>query len=115
MTDPDGRTIGATYLRNNLDKTSVGIVLKAPEGRELFLSLVPRFDIVAENFKAGTMDRMGLGYDDVAAVNPRGVYLSISGFGNGLPGREATLYKSWPAYASVVEAMCGIYDYAAGP
>ena len=70
MVDPDGRSVGATYLRNNLDKRSVGLDLKSPEGRDLFIRLAGRFDIVAENFKAGTMERMGLGYDDIAAVHP---------------------------------------------
>src|SRR6476646_11038985 len=42
MVDPEGRTVGATYLRNNLDKRSVGLDLKSPEGRELFLALVPK-------------------------------------------------------------------------
>src|SRR5882724_695895 len=51
MLDPDGRKVGATYLRNNFNKRSVGIDLKAPEGRDLFLALVPKFDVVAENFK----------------------------------------------------------------
>src|SRR2546429_6145984 len=51
------------FRSNNLNKRSVAIDLKAPEGRDLFLRLVPRFDVVAENFKAGTMDRLGLGYD----------------------------------------------------
>src|SRR4051812_30611807 len=69
MTDPDGRAVGATYLRNNLGKRSLGLDLKAAEGRDLFLALVPKFDIVAENFKAGTMDRMGLGYEAIAAVH----------------------------------------------
>src|SRR5262245_17210798 len=46
MLDPEGRKVGATFLRNNLDKRSVGIDLKAPEGRELFLRLAPRFDVV---------------------------------------------------------------------
>ena len=67
---PQGRKVGATYLRNNFDKRSVGIDLKSPEGRELFLALVPRFDVIAENFKPGTMDRMGLGYADIAAHAP---------------------------------------------
>src|SRR5437588_10389171 len=75
MTDPDGRAVGATYLRNNFNKRSVGIDLKLPEGRELFLALVPKFDVVAENFKPGTMDRMGLGYDVIAALHPRAVYV----------------------------------------
>ncbi len=45
MLDPEGRAVGATYLRNNLDKRSVGIDLKSPEGRDLFLALVPHFDV----------------------------------------------------------------------
>src|SRR5882757_1790578 len=107
MVDPDGRKVGATFLRNNFGKHSVGIDLKAPEGRELFLALVPHFDVVAENFKPGTMERMGLGYDVIAAHYPRAVYVSISGFGNTVE----TPYRDWPAYASIVEAMSGIYDY----
>src|SRR6476660_1116328 len=59
MLDPEGRQVGATYLRNNFGKRSVGIDLKAPEGRDLFLALVPHFDVVCENFKPGTMDRLG--------------------------------------------------------
>lgn len=111
MVDPDGRDVGATFLRNNLNKRSVGIDLKAPEGRELFLALVPKFDVIAENFKPGTMDRLGLGYDDIAAVAPQAIYLSISGFGN----TGDSPYQSWPAYAAVVEAMSGIYEYKNGP
>jgi crotonobetainyl-CoA:carnitine CoA-transferase CaiB-like acyl-CoA transferase len=107
MLDPDGRKVGATYLRNNLNKRSIGLDLRSPEGRDLFLALAPRFDIVAENFKPGTMDRMGLGYEDVAKIHPSGIYVSISGFGN----TGDSPYREWPAYASVVEAMSGIYDW----
>jgi crotonobetainyl-CoA:carnitine CoA-transferase CaiB-like acyl-CoA transferase len=110
MLDPSGRKVGATYLRNNFNKRSVGIDLKASEGRELFLSLVPRFDVVAENFKPGTMDRMGLGYDTISGRHPRVVYVSISGFGN----IGDSPYRDWPAYASVAEAMSGIYEYRSG-
>jgi len=107
MTDPQGRKVGATYLRNNFDKRSVGLDLKAPEGRALFLELAANFDVIAENFKPGTMDRMGLGYDTIAPRYPRAIYVSISGFGNSVD----TPYRDWPAYASIVEAMSGIYDY----
>jgi crotonobetainyl-CoA:carnitine CoA-transferase CaiB-like acyl-CoA transferase len=71
MEDPHGRRVGATFLRNNLGKLSVGLDLKSERGRDLFLQLVPHFDVVAENFKAGAMARLGLGYDDVAKVDPR--------------------------------------------
>ncbi|MEO7572485.1 MAG: CaiB/BaiF CoA-transferase family protein [Acidimicrobiales bacterium] len=107
MDDPDGRAVGATFLRNNLNKRSVCIDLKAPAGRDLVLQLAPRFDVIAENSKAGSMARLGLGYADVAAVHPRAIYLSVSGFGNTVPSP----YDSWPAYAPVVEAMSGIYDF----
>ncbi len=111
MKDPEGRTVGATFLRNNLSKHSVGIDLKADAGKQLFLDLVPRFDVVAENFKAGTMDRLGLGYEDIRAVHPGVIYVSVSGFGN----RDDSPYREWPAYASIVEAMSGIYAWAQRP
>ncbi|MET0804426.1 MAG: CaiB/BaiF CoA-transferase family protein [Acidimicrobiales bacterium] len=111
MEDPSGRTVGATFLRNNLSKKSVGLDLKAPAGKQLFLDLVPQFDVVAENFKAGTMDRLGLGYEDVRAVHPGVIYMSVSGFGN----RDDSPYREWPAYASIVEAMSGIYAWAQRP
>ena len=57
MADPDGRAVGATFLRNNLNKRSLGIDLRSDAGRDLFLRLVPNFDVVADNFKAGTMAR----------------------------------------------------------
>jgi formyl-CoA transferase len=106
MTDPEGRTIGATFLRTNLDKRSVCVDLKAPAGRELVLRLAPRFDVVAENFKAGTADRLGLGYADLAKVHPSVIYLSVSGFGN-----TDSPYREWPAFAPIVEAMSGIYEF----
>jgi len=105
--DPEGRNLGATFLRNNLGKKSICVDLKAPEGRQLILDLAPKFDIVAENFKGGALARMGLGYDDIAAVHPAVVYVSVSGFGNLVP----TPYDGWPAYAAIAEAMSGIYDY----
>ena len=57
------------------------------------------------------MARMGLGYEDLAEQFPEMIYVSISGFGND----EVSPYRSWPAYASVVEAMSGIYEYKSGP
>jgi crotonobetainyl-CoA:carnitine CoA-transferase CaiB-like acyl-CoA transferase len=111
MADPEGRPVGATFLRNNLDKRSIGIDLKAPEGRDLFVRLIPNFDVVAENFKPGTMSRMGLGYDDLNERFPRMIYLSISGFGHD----DGSPYREWPAYAAIVEAMSGIYEYKSGP
>jgi formyl-CoA transferase len=116
MTDPEGRRVGATFLRNNLNKRSVGLDLKDPRGRDLFLRLVPRFDVVCENFKPGTADRLGIGYDACSALHPGVIYLSVSGFGNPVhEGMTASPYDSWPAYAPIVEAMSGIYEYKRAP
>jgi crotonobetainyl-CoA:carnitine CoA-transferase CaiB-like acyl-CoA transferase len=106
MTDPDGRKVGATFLRNNLGKRSICVNLKEPRGRQLVLDLAKHFDVVAENSKAGAMARLGLGYSDIAAIHPAAIYVSVSGFGNSVP----TPYRDWPAYAPVVEAMSGIYE-----
>ena len=106
IADPEGRMVGATFLRNNLNKRSVSINLKDPRGRQLVLDLAARFDVFAENFKGGALLRLGLGYDDVRAVNPRVVYVSVSGFG----GDDTSPYHGWPAYAPVVEAMSGLYE-----
>jgi formyl-CoA transferase len=106
MVDEDGRRVGATYLRNNLSKRSIAIDLKTAPGRELFKRLVPHFDIVAENFRAGSMERLGLGYAALSALHPQLIYLSLSGFGNLGPSP----YRDWPAYAPVGEAMGGIYE-----
>lgn len=109
--DPHGRRVGATFLRNNFSKRSVAIDLKEPEGVELFLHLAPRFDVVCENFKAGTADRLGIGYAAVAARHPQAVYLSVSGFGND----PASPYMHRAAYAAIVEGMSGIYEYKRAP
>lgn len=111
MPDPQGRPVGATFLRNNFNKRSVAIDLKAPEGVALFLDLAERFDVVCENFKAGTADRLGIGYEAVAARHPEVVYLSVSGFGND----PASPYMHRAAYAAIVEGMSGIYEYKRRP
>jgi formyl-CoA transferase len=109
--DVDGSTPGATFLRNNLAKRSIGIDLKNPRGSELVRRLVPKYDVIVENFKPGTMERLGLGYETLAKLHPRLVYVSASGFGSLRP----TPYGNWPAYACVAEAMGGFYSFRPGP
>jgi len=106
MLDPEGRSVGATFLRNNLHKQSICVDLKDPRGRDLVLELAKGFDVVAENFKAGTADRLGIGYEQMRAVKEDLVYLSISGFGSTVESP----YQDWPAFAPIVEAMSGIYE-----
>jgi len=109
--DVDGSEAGATFLRNNLSKRSVGIDLKNPKGAELFKKLVPSYDVVVENFKPGTMERLGIGYETLADIHPGLVYVAVSGFGS----LRETPYGSWPAYACVPEAMSGFYSFRPEP
>lgn len=104
--EPDGATVGATFIRNNLNKQSVAVDVRRPEGRDLVLRLARGFDVFVENSRAGWMADQGLGYADVAGVNPRIVYASISGFGN----LEPSPYDGWAAYAPIAEAMGGAYE-----
>jgi len=107
MTDPEGRTVGATFLRSNLGKDSVGIDLKSGAGRQLVIELAAHADVIAENFKPGTLDRLGLGPKTLAEANPRAVLVSVSGFGSD----PASPYRTRPAYASIVEGMSGVYEF----
>jgi crotonobetainyl-CoA:carnitine CoA-transferase CaiB-like acyl-CoA transferase len=80
-----GASTSAYFVACNRGKRSVTVDLHLPAGREIFLRLAARADVVITNFKPGTMDSWGLGYDDVAARNPRIVYASGSTFGDAGP------------------------------
>jgi formyl-CoA transferase len=103
--------VGATFLRNNLGKRSVCIDLKQPEGVDLVLRMATRFDVFGENFRAGTAERLGIGYEALRSVHPAVVYLSVSGFGQD----PASPYHDMGAYASIVEGMSGIYEFKRAP
>jgi len=76
------------FLGLNRGKRGISIDLKHPQGIELCLGLLDRMDVVVENFRPGTMDRLGLGYSVVHARNPGLVYCSISGYGQNGPARD---------------------------
>ncbi len=82
----DGQS--AYFLALNPGKKSVSLNLKAPAGKDLFLKLAATAGVVVESFRPGTVDRLGIGYAAVKAVNPRIVYCSISGFGQDGPDRD---------------------------
>ena len=84
----------------------MAVDLKTPEGVALIKRLVPDFDVVVENFRVGVMDRLGLSYETLAALNPRLVYAAIRGFGD--PRTGASPYVDWPAYDVVAQAMGGM-------
>jgi crotonobetainyl-CoA:carnitine CoA-transferase CaiB-like acyl-CoA transferase len=76
------------FLGLNRGKKGISIDLKRPQGLDLCLRLLDKMDVLVENFRPGTMDRLGLGYDAMALRNPRLVYCSISGYGQQGPARE---------------------------
>ncbi|MED5230538.1 MAG: CaiB/BaiF CoA-transferase family protein [Actinomycetota bacterium] len=111
VNDVSGNQIGATFIRNNLSKKSIGIDLKHDLGQKVFKQLLPKFDIVAENFKAGTMESFGLDYLSLQSLDKSIIYLSISGFGHD----SNSPYTDWPAFAPIAEAMSGLYTFNRPP
>lgn len=97
------------YVNLNRGKKSITINLKHPEGRHIFLGLVRCCDVLLENFRPGTMERLGLGYDTLREVNPRLIYASISGFGKIGP------YRDRAAYDIVAQAMGGLLSVTGWP
>ena len=79
--------MSVSMLERGRNKLSVTLDLKNPEAHGVFADLVRAADVVVENFSAGTADRIGIGYERARELNPRIVYLSISGFGVGDPGK----------------------------
>lgn len=91
----------AFFLGLNRGKRGISIDLKRPEGINLCLQLLERMDVLVENFRPGTMDRLGLGYEAVHARNPRLVYCSISGYGQSGPSRDEA------AFDLIIESSSG--------
>jgi len=101
-----GRTFGGYYCSINRNKRSIVIDLKQDEGRAIVLALAAKADVVVENYRAGVMERLGLSYETLAALNPRLVYASIRGFGD--PHTAQSPYVDWPAFDVVAQAMGGM-------
>jgi crotonobetainyl-CoA:carnitine CoA-transferase CaiB-like acyl-CoA transferase len=100
----------ATYfLSVNRNKKSLTLNLKAPDGQAILRKLVARSDVLLENFRPGTMERLGLGYSALAKTNRRLVYCAISGFGES--GPEA----GRPGYDLVIQGESGLMDLTGFP
>ena len=101
--------MSSLYLVCNRGKRSIAIDLKSPEGAAAVLELAARSDVVIQNYRPGVMDRLGLGYEDVRAVNPDVIYTSLSGFGAEGP------YRDRSAYDTVIQAYAGLAASQADP
>ena len=98
----------AYYMHVNRNKLGVTLNLKG-KGRDLFLRMVKDADVVLENYRPGTMERLGLGYETLREVNPRLVYGCVSGFGHNGP------YSQRPGYDILAQAMGGLMSVTGWP
>jgi len=101
--------ISTYYLAVNRNKRSIALDLKDPDDVAAAQELARRADVLIENFKPGGLARFGLDYESVAAVNPRLVYASISGFGSGPKG------AALPGYDLIVQAISGLMSLTGDP
>jgi crotonobetainyl-CoA:carnitine CoA-transferase CaiB-like acyl-CoA transferase len=99
----------AYYLCANRNKRAITLNLKSERGKEIFKKLVARSDVVAENFKTGTMEKLGFGYETLQQINPRIIFASITGFGANGP------YKDYPGYDYIIQAMAGLMSITGEP
>ncbi len=90
------------FLSINRGKKSISLNLKSPRAKEILLELCTHCDIIVENYRPGTMEKLGLGYDVLKKINPRLIYAASSGFGHSGP------YSQRPAYDILAQAMGGI-------
>ncbi|MBU1290737.1 CoA transferase, partial [bacterium] len=115
-TGDDSRSFGpykngqsAYFVSLNRGKKSIAIDLKKPEGRQIIKELTKVSDIVLENFRPGTMRKLGLPYDVLSKINPRVIYAAVSGFGHTGP------YSVKPAYDMIAQALGGIMSITGQP
>ena len=92
----------AYFMNLNRNKKGVTVNLKSDKGKELFRALVKTADVVLENYRPGTMEKLGLGYEELRQLNPGLVYAAVSGFGHYGP------YKDRPGYDIISQAMSGL-------
>ena len=91
----------------NRGKKSLAIDLKSKEGKEILISLIKEADVLMQNFRPGTTERMGFGFSDMQKINSKLIYLSISGFGDKGPYAQSRVYDP------VIQALSGATDIQA--
>ena len=101
---PNG--MGALYVNNNRNKRAIAVDLKSARGKDIIDKLIRRSDVLLHNMRPEAADRLGLGFDAVAAINPRLIYCSAIGFGQ--RGR----YRGRPAFDDVIQAAAGLAGIA---
>ena len=102
------RHFTAAFVNNNRNKRSISVDAKSPEGRQVVLDLARTADVFVQNYRPGVMARLGLDYDDLKAVKPDLIYLSMSGWGERGP------YAHKPVYDPIIQALSGLASVQAG-
>ncbi len=100
---------GESAYYMNLNRNKKGVTLNLKKGRDIFIELVKTADVLVENYRPGTMDRLGLGYETLKKINPRLVYGAVSGFGDTGP------YRLRPGYDIIGQAMGGLMSTTGWP
>ena len=100
----DGEDFSAWFAQMNRNKEGMTLNLKTQEGKDFFLKMVEKADVVVENFRAGTMEKLGIGYEEMKKHNPEIIYVAISGYGQDGP------YKLWPSFDGSGQAMSGLWS-----
>jgi len=97
------------FMSINRGKKSISLNLKTPKGKEMLMELVKKADVVIENFRPGTMEKLGIGWEVLKEINPGLIYAASSGFGHTGP------YSSKPSYDILAQAMGGIISITGWP
>lgn len=107
--DPFVNGQSAYFSSLNRDKESIALDLKNDADRAVLLALVKKGDVLVENFRPGTLERLGLGYEKLRELNPRLIYACVSGFGHSGP------WAPKPAYDMIVQAQSGLMGLTGEP
>lgn len=97
----NGNKINVSFLSLNRNKRSLAVDLKAPEGKALLLELVKKADVFLQNYRPGVAERLGVDYATLSAINPRLIYVSMSGYGEDGP------YRNYPGQDLLLQGMSG--------
>jgi crotonobetainyl-CoA:carnitine CoA-transferase CaiB-like acyl-CoA transferase len=109
MNADDGDGMAPSFMTCNVNKQSLTLNLKAPEAKEIIERLVGTADVVVENFKAGTMDRLGFGYEDLHSIKPDLIFCAVSGYGQSGPK------AGMAAYDGAIQASSGMMSQTGHP
>lgn len=101
--------VGLWYKMANRNKRGITLNFSKPEGQEIFKRLVAEADVLVENFRTGTMEKWGLGWEDLCAINPRLVMVRLTGFGQTGP------YRNRPGFGTVAEVFSGFANITGEP